>query len=512
LSIFPFKGKNRRNWIISRRTVQGLALFSFLVLFVGSRRGGIPAEWVNLPMRLDPLTGLANLLSGKFMLTGSLISLIVLAATLIWGRAWCGWVCPLGTILDVFSLRSLRLKHAAPSEAWRGIKYVLLLVILFAAILGNLTLLFLDPLTLLFRSLSTSIWPAIDQIVTAVETLLYRIGVLDPAIAAFDGLVRPKILPGDAAFYRYAFLYGLIFFGVIGLNVFASRFWCRYLCPLGGMLGLISKVAIFRREVNQSCSTCGVCASSCPTGTIDAHRGYSSDPAECTLCMECVSTCARAGVSFPAHRSFSGWMPYDPSRRKVLGSLGAAVAGSSLLGSELIHKRENSFLIRPPAARENDLTTVCVRCGECMRACPTTAIQPAVSEAGLEGLLTPVLILRSGYCDYSCNACGQVCPVQAIPPLTLDEKRLVIIGKAYIDQNRCIAWADGTDCIVCEEMCPVPEKAVVLKKARVMRNGVEKEVQQPIVERERCIGCGICEYKCPVNGDAAIRVYVPNNL
>jgi NAD-dependent dihydropyrimidine dehydrogenase PreA subunit len=145
-----------------------------------------------------------------------------------------------------------------------------------------------------------------------------------------------------------------------------------------------------------------------------------------------------------------------------------------------------------------------------MRACPTGGLQPAISEAGLGGAFTPVLLPRIGYCDYSCNQCGQVCPVQAIPPLTLDDKRAQVIGAAYIDTNRCIAWADHTDCIVCEEMCPLPQKAITLEVAQVRNaDGEMVTIQLPHVNRERCIGCGICEYKCPVNGASAIRVYAP---
>jgi NAD-dependent dihydropyrimidine dehydrogenase PreA subunit len=106
-----------------------------------------------------------------------------------------------------------------------------------------------------------------------------------------------------------------------------------------------------------------------------------------------------------------------------------------------------------------------------------------------------------------------VCPVQAIPPLSLEEKRQQVIGKAYIDENRCIAWADLKPCIVCEEMCPVPDKAIKLETVEaVTPDGERVTVQRPRVVRERCIGCGICEYKCPVNGEAAIRVYVPPDI
>jgi ferredoxin len=121
-----------------------------------------------------------------------------------------------------------------------------------------------------------------------------------------------------------------------------------------------------------------------------------------------------------------------------------------------------------------------------------------------------LLVPRLGYCDYSCNACGQICPTQAIPPLSLEEKRLQVIGKAYLDENRCLAWSDHQPCIVCEEMCPLPEKAIQLEEQEVWApDGVPVKIQLPHVLRDTCIGCGICEYKCPVSGDAAIRVYIP---
>jgi ferredoxin len=182
----------------------------------------------------------------------------------------------------------------------------------------------------------------------------------------------------------------------------------------------------------------------------------------------------------------------------------------ALYRSEAFSWRGHPYLIRPPGGRENDLLANCIRCAACMRACPTGALQPALAEAGLEGLWTPVLIPRLGYCDYSCNACGQICPVQAIPPLDLSLKRAQVIGQAYLDQDRCIAWADRRDCIVCEEMCPLPDKAIYLEVAEFTgADGQQASVQLPHVDRQRCTGCGICEYKCPVGGEAAIRVYVP---
>lgn len=510
------KAERRRRWrpegwIRTRRAVQALALLAFVVLFVWSRRGGWPAMLVNAPMRLDPLAMLAHLIASRTVLAGSALALVVIGLTLALGRVWCGWLCPLGTLLDWIPLRGRRSRQASVPEGWRGVKYGLLLTILAAALFTNLTLLVFDPLTILFRTLSTAIWPGVDQIVTGAETVLYQVPFLQGVVGAFDRLVRPVVLPVEPVFYRYSVLYAGVFLGVIGLNVIAPRFWCRYACPLGALLGLLSKLSLVQRQVNERCTECGACARTCPTGTIRKEDAYASDSGECTMCLDCLAACPEKAIGFPARVSEPDWREYDPDRRHLLASLGASIAGIGLFQGNLLANRDHPRLIRPPGARENALLSKCIRCGECNRACPTSAIQPAVDEAGLEGLWTPVLVPRAGYCDYSCNACGQVCPVQAIPPLRLEEKRQRVIGQAYIDENRCIAWADATDCIVCEEMCPMPEKAIVLDEAEMLRGDGERvTVQRPRVIRERCIGCGICEYKCPVNGEAAIRVYVPS--
>lgn len=506
-------GRPTGPWVTARKIVQYLALLLFVGLFVAARNaiqaGSAAPGLLNFPLRLNPLVTLSHLLASRTFLAGSALALLIVILTLILGRAWCGWLCPLGTVLDLFPLRKRNARPAAIPENWRSLKYGLLLTILVAAFFGNLSLLILDPLTILYRSLTLSLWPALDRIITPLERALIQVPALEEAVVRFDSWVRPALLPATPVYSREALLFGLVFVGVVALNLAAPRFWCRYLCPLGGLLGMLSKLAIFRRHAGEECKGCTLCTQVCPTGTIDPARGYASDPAECTLCLDCLETCPRSFISVTPGLSLAEWRDYDPGRRQALAALGVAAGGVALLGSDLNSFRPHPRLLRPPGAFEDEILSRCVRCGECLRACPTSGLQPALSEAGLGGLWTPVLVPRLGYCDYACNACGQICPVEAIPHLQLEEKRVQEIGKAYLDTSRCIAWADHRECIVCEEMCPLPEKAIYLQESEVLdASGEPFILQLPFVDRERCIGCGICEYRCPINGDSAIQVFI----
>jgi NAD-dependent dihydropyrimidine dehydrogenase PreA subunit len=217
-----------------------------------------------------------------------------------------------------------------------------------------------------------------------------------------------------------------------------------------------------------------------------------------------MEVCPAAAISFNPRKDFVSNSEMIPSRRRFLTALGGAIAGAVLLGIAPVAGWIRTRFIRPPGTSEEKLLSECIRCGECVKVCPTGAIQPGYPGMGL---WMPMLVPRTGYCDYSCNSCGQVCPTEAIPLLMLEEKRRTVIGKASIDTSRCIPWSEGRECIVCEEMCPVPKKAITLQEQKVVNvEGREVTVKVPRVRNNRCIGCGICEYQCPVNGEAAIRV------
>jgi MauM/NapG family ferredoxin protein len=226
--------------------------------------------------------------------------------------------------------------------------------------------------------------------------------------------------------------------------------------------------------------------------------------------MKCVGVCPNNANPVVPGVSKIVWKSYDPHRRDFLTTGISAIIAFTFLRLNRSSSSSNPFLLRPPGCNDESLLSTCIRCGVCLKVCPTNALQPSIYQTNnLEGLFTPILTPRSGYCDYSCNLCGTVCPVGAIPQLSLEQKRITVIGKAVIDTNRCIAWADHKNCIVCEEMCPLPEKAIWLEnKEFLSQDGSSIRVQVPNVTANLCIGCGICEYKCPVSIQAAIQVYL----
>lgn len=473
------------------RPVQLVTLILFLILFVVARR---PGHWplpTDLFVRLDPLAGLSSGLAGRAIPIRFAPSLSLVAITLLLGRVWCGWLCPLGTMLDLVGGPVGR--YPSPRRLHR-LCFLILFALVGAALLANQTLLILDPLTLLTR--------ALDAI-----TMLGRWGVMTARAVSHGNALTVAPAP-----YLPALLTLLFWGAVLALSRISRRFWCRVLCPLGALLGLVARVGWLRRRVGEGCSACGQCARECPVGAPSAARGYDSDPSHCIVCLSCQTRCPQGAVTFRGTWSRGKWREKacDPSRRLVLVSLGGGALGGWLLRSWSGARRPNPEVIRPPGAQEAELLRRCIRCGECVKVCPSAGLQPIALESGWEGLWTPALVPRLGWCSYECCRCGQVCPTGAIPRLTLEEKRRTVMGTARIDPQRCLSWGHLRVCTVCHDTCPLPpaERAILLEKAEVVDDlGQKWEVQRPRVVEELCIGCGICEYNCPVAGQAAIRVH-----
>ena len=483
---------------IARLISQGVFLCLFLFLFIETESKG--TDSLTYPARLfldfDPLLLFTTVLSGHALAKGLLLSLGVLGLTAVLGRVFCGWVCPLGTLNSLAA--GLRKWPARPSvRGWFQVKYYVLAFLLGSSLFGMQLVGFFDPLCVLVRSLTLGVYPAFNYAANAAmdAAVSANIHALTLPTEFIYNLLKKSVLAFQQPYFFQGTLVSAIFLLILAANLLERRFWCRYLCPLGALLGLVGRWAPLKRKVvAQDCNHCGLCERNC--------QGAS----ECMACMNCTSACPKQAISWGLQ---SGGSAVEAGRRNFLraGLSGAAAVAMSRATPAFKDTRPHPML-RPPGARpEAEFLSKCVRCGECMKVCTTNGLQPVGLELGLEGLWTPKLVPQQGYCEFNCTLCGQVCPTQAILRLTLEEKQKVKIGTAMFDHNRCLPWAHATPCIVCEEMCPVPDKAIWYETVQVRnRQGQTVEVKQPRVDLEKCIGCGACEAKCPLVDSPAVRV------
>jgi polyferredoxin/ferredoxin len=494
-----------------RRITQGLFLLLFLFLFIQTESKG--NDELGYPVRLfldfDPLILITTLLAAHATAVSFYLSIITIVITVLLGRVFCGWACPLGTLNNIVGALKKQ-QPDKPGRNWYRIKYYILTGILASAAFTLQPVGILDPLSLLIRSLSVSVYPLFNYGVRAVFDTIYAISPLGLAVVSEPvyAVLKKTILSFDQSFYNQGVFIGLLFVVVLGLNLVEKRFWCKYLCPLGAFLGILSRFSWLKRSVSEGCTECGACAGVCQGNAAPDEKENWKDT-ECLYCWNCDDVCPANAVSF-GFRGKKAAAAMDLGRRRVVVSAVAGIVAVPLLRINPLTtaNAKNPVLLRPPGSlEEKEFLKRCVKCGECMKVCITNGLQPTLFEAGLEGIWSPTLVPRIGYCEYRCTLCGQVCPTGAIKRLTLPEKAKVKIGLAMIDKGRCLPWAHSTPCIVCEEVCPTPKKAIWFEEVTVRdRQGRPVRVKQPHVDLELCIGCGICETKCPVLGRPAIYV------
>jgi polyferredoxin len=521
-----------------RRFSQGAFLVLFLLLLLRTGFSGTLSPdsirdfrlaWpVAVFFQIDPLVSIMTVLSTWRLYDGLIWSLIIVVLTMFFGRFFCGWVCPMGTVNQIFSLRkgnrkSLLGVNVIESNRWhryQKLKFYILILLVGSSLLTSLLAGILDPLSLLMRSIGLVIIPMVGYILDSAGGLLASSGIGAFSIMGYglNWISQNILLTVRPVHYHTIISLGLFFFLILASNRWFTRFWCRGICPLGALLGLLSRWSILGMEKNhEACTNCDLCLLHCQGGD-DPQGGVPWKKSECHLCLNCQAICPESAIKFklfPKDSKDQALPAPDISRRKVIGSLvGGAAMVPMIRSGDNFEANSNELLIRPPGSvSEDQFLSRCIRCGECMKVCPNNALHPTFLEAGWEGIWSPILIARIGYCEHTCTLCSQVCPTGAIRKISLEDKvgtkdrPAISIGTAFFDRGRCLPYAMAIPCQVCEEWCPTSPKAIYLvERVSIDPNGKEVTLNRPYVDPAKCIGCGACEYACPVVDKPAIYV------
>jgi polyferredoxin len=528
-----------------RRTYEALFLGLFLFfLFITDLRylKGWP---VSLFLEATPLVAVATALTTHTIYRNLVWGLVIIAVTMMVGRVWCNWMCPFGILHHFFGWIGNRRNTKQMIEVNRyrkiyAIKYYILAVMIAMAGLWIIPTVIDTP---------GQIWGAyrgaelrqtgFARVVASVETGIARsaeehkrtnstlqIGLLDPIALTVRSLttsVLPSVHKATESVYTepreywQAWIVGLIFIGFLVANWWIPRFFCRVVCPLGALLGIFSKFALWRIDRDPvRCTDCDLCLKSCE-GASDPQGDLRKS--ECFVCLNCIDDCPHDALSFRFLPRKASEVAYPAvGRRELLlsGLFGLLFFPMTRLSGG-VRKNFQRGVIRPPGSvAEDEFLRRCIKCDQCIRVCPTNVLQPALFEAGLEGLWTPIMISKMGWCELNCTLCSQVCPTGAIREISIAEKLgvgpfegkgPVKTGTAFYNQGRCLPWAMDVSCVVCEEVCPVSPKAIFTRNVEVTdRWGATLELKRPYIDAVKCIGCGICEHECPVKDDPAVYV------
>lgn len=440
-------------------------------------------NFIPYPLRfffeISPLNSISLLLSAKTIYKGMIISIFTIILTLLFGRIYCGWICPFGSLHQFISWlfhRNENYKKLNLYKAFYKTKYYILIFFLISCILSLNLEGFLEPNSFFYRSIISSIYPII-----------------------FSNFIKST--------YSYGWFLGILFFFILSLNFLIPRFWCRVICPLGALLGIFSFSPLFKIEKKNGCTGCLKCIKSCQGGDEPYKEHYHR---ECIVCLNCLNECPENILSYSFLGKITEKGKLNLSRRVLFFTILSSFIFPEMLKNSAGRKRFlNPKMIRPPGSlEEKEFLKKCIKCGSCMKICPTNALHPSFGETPIEALWTPILIPKIGYCAEACNLCSLVCPTGAIKPFTIEEKitKPIRIGSAIIDQSKCLPYSFGTPCIVCEEVCPTSPKSIYFEEKEIFTRDGSKKIKLPKVDLKYCTGCGICENKCPVTTSPAIYI------
>ena len=492
--------KSGPTWLTTpwRRIAQTFCLVLFLVLFFyfcwpyrfdyKSENAIQPAQ-LELFLLLDPLVGISTALAARTLVLSVTTAVIVLLICIVFPRWFCGYVCPMGTLIDLFDWsigRRFTRFRVKKMGWWVNLRFYLLTSIFIAAVFGVLLSGFVAAIPLLTRG------------------MLY---ILAPVQI---GLLRGWYYVPQMNMGQYISIFLFLF--ILGLGLLRPRFWCAYLCPSGALLSLASIFRLFGRKVEETCTECGRCFNECSFDAI--AQDFSTRSLGCTLCRSCKYVCPKQSIKFVNRwnnankKSLSKSITDQPSyaRRNFLFGIISSVGAGAGVATGLTFERGNfaeSYPVRPPGSvPEGRFRSQCIRCGECLKICPENVIQPAGLEFGIDGLWTPTVTADFSGCKPFCNNCGQVCPTGAIRKLPLDEKRAARLGLAEIDKKTCMPHCQSDKCGLCFDECA----AAGYNAIEYIHIGIEYDnwgmpiadsgFLAPVVLKDKCIGCGLCQTRC----------------
>ncbi|MDR1153892.1 MAG: 4Fe-4S binding protein [Bacteroidales bacterium] len=443
--------------------------------------------------------------------------MVILILTLLFGRVYCSYICPLGIFQDVVSWFSKKARRSgkkkfrfrfAPPKTW--LRYSILVIVCLSLFTGSIFAVnLLDPYSNFGRFVSDLFRPAY---ITG-NNLLVRV---------FEALGSYALYPVTVAKTDpYALIVPVVVLAlVIGLSVQKGRLYCNAVCPVGTLLGLVSKVSLFKVRFDvEGCNQCGKCMFACKSQCINI-KSREVDFSRCVGCGNCMQSCDKSAIRYtlaPVRKPKIREGADASKRRFVVGSalFIASLSGLSVksIAQERRKKGENhvkgsgkdtgnrevvAHTVTPPGSRnQHHFTKACTACHLCVSACPTGVLKPSLFEYGFFGMMQPFMDYHASFCNYECTRCTEICPNGAILPLTVEEKLTTQIGTVQFEKHNCIVFTDETSCGSCSEHCPTKAVRMVPYKG---------ELTIPETTPEICVGCGACEYACPVTPYKAIVV------
>jgi ferredoxin len=442
--------------------------------------------------------------------------LVIWGGTLLFGRAYCSSICPLGTVQDIcFHMSKRRKKNVY--RAHNRLRWILQYSVIFSAIVFlsfgfSLFLGIIEPLSIFSRFLTDFARPTLINGLIKLSPVFQKNGIyLDVELVRFTSIGA---------------LSGFCLLTAVGISAFIKgRWYCNTICPTGSLLAPPASFSLFRININQDiCTSCGLCEKNCKSGCISSLEKRVAN-GDCVLCFSCLSVCSYHAISYrrkPTVRSVSqeygltGTKRRWPknSRRKFITNTGLSALGlgvflltpaAKLFGENLasgnlsIPPTDNTgLLVLPPGADSYPrFISRCTSCHICIAGCPQQVIRSAGMKFGISILGKPVLDYSLSFCEFECSSCSRLCPTGALIPLSLEEKKVTKLGTAAIEDDLCIVYTDETSCGACAEICPT---------TAVFMIPYLNTLTAPEVTSEICIGCGACQRVCPVEGVKAIRV------